>query len=449
MKKEFSLRIIESAGFYYPNSSGGTEVYVSSLAKNLKMHGIECIVAAPSQSKEASRYDHEGVAVFRYPVPQRWSRYETQGRKKPWKFDVFEDWLRDQRADIYHQHSWTTGCGLWHLKAAKRLGIKTVVTVHVPANVCMRGTMLYEGRAACDGKIVPERCASCWLQSKGIAAGAARTVAKLPQRLAPLMRLPRLGPVLAAKALAVSRKNGLQEMVAEADRIVAVCAWLYDALLANDVPPGKLVLNRQGAGEGTKFKPLSRMNDAPNVFRFGFLGRWDAVKGVHILVEAFKRVPADLQVELHICGTGTGTASEKYRCDVQRAAACDQRIQFLPAAAHEKVGAFLAGVEALTVPSQWMETGPLVVLEAFAARTPVIGSDLGGIKELVSHGHDGLLVAHDDVSAWTAAMVRLATDRALLQRMRQGIGPVRTMSDVSHDMAMLYQEVCAVDTYAT
>ena len=279
-------------------------------------------------------------------------------------------------------------------------------------------------------------------------AVAARNLAKLPQRLGPLMRLPRFGPVLAAKALSVNRKQQLQEMVAEADRIVAVCAWLYDALLANDVPPGKLVLNRQGVGNGTKFKPLSRMNEAPNVFRFGFLGRWDPVKGVHILVEAFKRVPADLRVELHICATGTGTASEKYRRDVQRAAACDPRIRFFPATAHEKVGAFLAGVEALAVPSQWLETGPLVVLEAFAAGTPVIGSDLGGIKELVRHGHDGLLVPHDDVSAWTAAMVHLATDRALLHRLRQGIGPVRTMSDVAHDMAMLYHELCAADAYA-
>ena len=108
---------------------------------------------------------------------------------------------------------------------------------------------------------------------------------------------------------------------APANGVFDVRFRLYDALLANDVPPARLVLNRQGAGGGTKFKPLRRMNEIPNVFRFGFLGRWDPVKGVHILVEAFKRVPADLPVELHICATGTGTASEKYRRDVQRAAA--------------------------------------------------------------------------------------------------------------------------------
>ena len=128
--------------------------------------------------------------------------------------------------------------------------------------------------------------------------------------------------------------------------------------------------------------------------------------------------------------------------------ASDHRIRFIPAKDHEQVGEFLAGIEVLAVPSQWLETGPLVVLEAFAAGTPVIGSELGGIKELVTHGRNGLLVVHDDVDAWAAAMVRLATDHGLLQRLRQEIGPVRTSSEVAQEMAMLYHELCAVDAHA-
>ena len=70
------MRIIESAGFYYPESSGGTEAYVSSLARLLESEGMECIVAAPSSSGEAFRYVHDGIEVFRYPVPKRWLRRE-------------------------------------------------------------------------------------------------------------------------------------------------------------------------------------------------------------------------------------------------------------------------------------------------------------------------------------------------------------------------------------
>lgn len=442
------MRVIECAGFYFPDSVGGTEVYVNSLGKGLHAHGIESAVAAPSRSTKASRYVHEGLEVFRYPVPERWFRSEIQGRSPPRQFDVFEDWLREQRADVYHQHSWATGCGLWHLKAAKRVGMKTVVTMHVPGNVCMRGTMLYEGRLACDGQIVPEKCASCWLQSKGLPAGAARCMAKLPQGLGPLARLPRLGPALAANALAANHKNQLHEMALTADRIVAVCRWLQDALLVNGVQAGKLVLNRQGIGDGVKSRTSGRAINSSVTFRFGFLGRWDPIKGVDVLVEAFKCLPKSLAVELDICAVAAVGDAKKYRDEVQRSAVGDPRIRFLPEIPPGGVGAFLADLDALAVPSQWLETGPLVVLEAFAVGTPVIGSDLGGIKELVSHERDGLLVLHDDVSAWTAMMTRLATERGLLHRLRQGIGPVRTMSEVAVDMAALYRELIATDRYA-
>jgi glycosyltransferase involved in cell wall biosynthesis len=441
------MRIIEITGFYYPDSAGGTETYVSALAKSLQTQNIDCIVVAPSPSEEPMQYVYEEVDVFRYPVPGPWRRREHQGRDPPRGFEIFEDWLRRQRADVYHQHSWTTGCGLWHLKAAKRLGLKTVVTVHVPGNLCMRGTMLYEGRTACDGRIVPEKCASCWLQSRGLPAKAARAMAKIPRRLNSLGWLPRVGSALSAQALAADRINDVHAMHAAADRIVAVCQWLHDALGANGVPARKLVLNRQGVAELSP-RPSSAPSRPSGVVRFGFVGRWDPIKGVHVLVEAFKRLPSDLRVTLDICAAAQGRVGEEYRDRVQRSRLGDPRIRILPPVPHREVGAFLSGLDVLAVPSQWLETGPLVILEAFAAGTPVIGSDLGSIRELVSRGRDGLLLPHNDANAWTSAMLRLATDPVLLERLRNGIGPVRTMADVGRETAALYRELIEMDRHA-
>ena len=166
------MRVVEAAGFYFPDSVGGTEVYVDSLARKLQARGIECVVAAPIVANKLSHYVHRGVDVYRYPFPDRSTRSEAQGRIAPRHFDTFETWLRRQNADIYHQHSWTTGCGIWHLEAAARMGLRTVVTLHVPTSVCIRGTMLYEGRRACDGQIIPKRCGSCWLQLKHVPVGS-------------------------------------------------------------------------------------------------------------------------------------------------------------------------------------------------------------------------------------------------------------------------------------
>jgi glycosyltransferase involved in cell wall biosynthesis len=260
--------------------------------------------------------------------------------------------------------------------------------------------------------------------------------------------LPWVGPALSAKGLAANHRNNLLRLFSAADRVVAVCGWLSDALLANGMPSYKIVLSRQGVDNSTRLKTSSQVNKSSEVFRFGFIGRWDVVKGVHVMVDAFKRLPKGIPVELHILALAAGTEGKKYRERVRRSAGGDQRIHFLPEATNRGGLNGLLDVDALLVPSQWLETGPLVVLEAFAAGKPVIGSDLGGIKELVSHDRNGLLVPHENVTAWTAAMVRLATDPGLLERLRQGIGPVRTMSDVARDMAALYHELMETDRYA-
>ena len=82
------MHIIESVGFYYPDSSGGTEVYVSALARYLQARGIECTVVAPFASERSTQYVHEGVQVLRYPVPERWLRREIQGRQPPRLLDI-------------------------------------------------------------------------------------------------------------------------------------------------------------------------------------------------------------------------------------------------------------------------------------------------------------------------------------------------------------------------
>ena len=126
---------------------------------------------------------------------------------------------------------------------------------------------------------------------------------------------------------------------------------------------------------------------------------------------------------------------------VARSVARDPRIRLLPAIPNEKVVETLAHYDVLAVPSQITETGPLVVLEAFAAGIPVIGSDIGGIAERVVHDGNGLLVAPSDRRSWTAALRRLAADPWLLRRLSRGITPPPRMQDVAVTMESLYREM--------
>src|SRR5207237_4288519 len=116
-----------------------------------------------------------------------------------------------------------------------------------------------------------------------------------------------------------------------------------------------------------------------------------------------------------------------------------RRISFRPQVAHNAVISLLKNYHVLAVPSRGLETGPLVVLESFAAGTPVIGCKLGGILEWVKHQCNGLLAEPEDIQAWSDIFRQCAEDRALLARLREGVKMPRRMSDVATDMVRLYE----------
>jgi glycosyltransferase involved in cell wall biosynthesis len=93
------------------------------------------------------------------------------------------------------------------------------------------------------------------------------------------------------------------------------------------------------------------------------------------------------------------------------------------------------------VPSQWLETGPLTVLESFSAGVPVIGSNLGGVAELVQHDRDGWLVSSANEGAWASALERFAGDRTLVQRLASGVLRPRSTHEVARDMASVYEAI--------
>jgi glycosyltransferase involved in cell wall biosynthesis len=127
----------------------------------------------------------------------------------------------------------------------------------------------------------------------------------------------------------------------------------------------------------------------------------------------------------------------------------DARVRFRRPLEHSDVVSTLSRYDATLVPSQWLETGPLVVLESFGAGTPVIGSQLGGIEELVRNGWDGILVRHDDVSAWSDLFSRLVKSPSVLDELRANVAPPRTMDDVATDMAALYESLAELPVAAS
>ena len=200
----------------------------------------------------------------------------------------------------------------------------------------------------------------------------------------------RTATMLSARSLVKSVADDLQTMASLCERVVAPSEWVHSALVANAVPAQKVIVSRQAVARSFVDQGLDRQRKSPGrELRIGFVGRLQPYKGVHILLEAMAQIPGDVPIRLSIAGSSTELP---YLRRLQAAAAKDKRIEFLGATSHHQLPGFLEQIDILAVPSNYMETGPLVVLEAYAFGVPVMGADLGGIAERIRDGVDGWLL---------------------------------------------------------
>ncbi|MCT7948193.1 glycosyltransferase [Ancylothrix sp. C2] len=450
------MKILHGSSWYLPDTSGGVEVYIEELVKNLRDLGISSTVAAARKTTEPDNYTYNGTDVYRYPCnPETASIAEYQEQIPPKDFEYFADWINRQKADIYHQHSWRFGCGVQHLRLAHRLGLPSIVTIHLSEAVCLRGTMMRNGETVCDGRIDETLCGRCVGVPPRVPDWAIGALSNLPAQSSsletyllnsPEVRLRQLGRAIGIPGRVKAHRHKLLEMAALADRIIAVCEWLYEALLINGVPEKKVVLCRQGVASnigGELLKIEKRVSPIEKPLRVGFLGRWHETKGAEVLVEAVRRLPGDVNIELTLHGMVHGESDRLARDRALAISQTDSRIRVAEKLSRLEVTPALMNFDVLAVPSQCLETGPLVVLEAFKLGVPVLGSDIGGIAELVRHGVNGLLVPALDVQAWADALADLARNRLMVVGLGENIHhiPVRTMEDVAAEMAAIYREV--------
>lgn len=148
--------------------------------------------------------------------------------------------------------------------------------------------------------------------------------------------------------------------------------------------------------------------------RLIFVGRLDAVKGVPVLLDAFAEA-RDTLPGLSLTLVGDGPDRAELEAEVI-ASGLAGAVIFAGYRSQAEVAALLAEHDALVLPS-FAEGVPVVLMEAMAARLPVIATAVGGVGELVEHGVSGLTVPPGDGAALRAAILQVLGDGALRTRM--------------------------------
>lgn len=145
--------------------------------------------------------------------------------------------------------------------------------------------------------------------------------------------------------------------------------------------------------------------------RFLFVGRLHPVKGIYPLVNAMRKAPS--HICLDIIGNGPQYAIlkrfiEKHKLDAQ--------VRLLGAHSNEKIHETIPFYQALILPS-FYETQGIVLMEANAHAVPVIASDLPSIRETVTEGVNGMLCNPHDSTSFIKAMTTMAAQPNAARKM--------------------------------
>jgi glycosyltransferase involved in cell wall biosynthesis len=170
----------------------------------------------------------------------------------------------------------------------------------------------------------------------------------------------------------------------------------------------------------------------------GYLGPMLKAKGIDLLLHAFRGVrnPA---IRLVVRGPAP---DERFAQRVRRLAERDARVSLGPELPHEEIGAFLAGIDLLVVPSRFQESFSLVVHEAVAARVPVVASNAGALPEIVAEGANGALFRAGSRRSLRNRLRDLLEDPARLRALTS-FPQVKTMDAHAGELAALYRALAA------
>jgi D-inositol-3-phosphate glycosyltransferase len=222
---------------------------------------------------------------------------------------------------------------------------------------------------------------------------------------------------------------GEREVLKIADRIVAATQaelaqlqWLYqaDARKIVIIPPGVDV---------SRFYPISAdeakefIGAPPCEHMLLYVGRIEPLKGIDTLIKALALMRQNgVYVCLSVIGGEMENGAEDVNAEMTRLksmreeAGVNDLVTFLGQRSQDTLPYYYSAAEAVVVPSFYESFG-MVALEAMACGRPVVASQVGGLAFLVQDGITGFTVPVDDPQALAERLTELIQDAKLRQKM--------------------------------
>ena len=441
---------------FFPEHFAGVEILTLGLVRELESRGHEPYVFAAKRSApvhdiepgETEDYEYDGIPVRRVGRPAEGLHdpmdYERLNYENETMAQRAREYMREIEPDVVHAMHFQ-GLSASVIPAFKEFGVPIVYTATDFWTICPVVDLRRHDGTMCRGPDLAH-CPRCVMSRPPMSRGLRSRVTKRVLDLTPNAVLRGAGRLsesgfsdysrlLRQMRALKERQEYIREKMELVDHVIAPTRLTRDLLASNGIEAEKVEVSRYGI-DTSAISSAPRNRNLPPPLRVGFNGTLAPHKGCDTLIRAFKNLPPELDATLTIHGN-----LERFKPfvkELRRLAGEDERITFAGAFSREKVGQVLSEIDVLVVPSRWYENSPVVIYEAFAAGTPVIATDLGGMSEVVEPEVNGLLFELDNAGDLTRQLRRLAEEPELLERLRAGIGPVKTVEEKVDELEKLY-----------
>ncbi len=203
-----------------------------------------------------------------------------------------------------------------------------------------------------------------------------------------------------------------QYAIQQSDGVTSISGWLRDKTVENFAVtrPIEVIHNFVNCDQ---YQPIrneeerSRLRQplaAADEFLLMHLSNFRPVKRIADVIQTFARIARQIPARLALIGDGPDRSTAEW---LAHSLNIHDRIHFL--GKQDRVHDLLPLADLLLMPSE-NESFGLAALEAMACQTPAIATRVGGVPELITDGHDGLLFAIGDVDAMADSAIALLRD---------------------------------------
>ncbi|MBW4620969.1 MAG: glycosyltransferase [Cyanosarcina radialis HA8281-LM2] len=235
--------------------------------------------------------------------------------------------------------------------------------------------------------------------------------------------------------------GAMKQKFSEAEFTIAVAKWLLEQIRSDypELSPERAVIGRHGV-DTQKWYPLKdAFRSQPELFQAITVGRLHPCKGHDVLIGSIKLL-ADSNRQVMLTIVGAGPEEQNLKSLVRELELTD-RVRFAGSVSEEEIMALMNRSDVFVLASHAEPLG-VVYMEAMASGVATIGTNAGGVPEIITDGQDGLLVPPENEVALKQAIELLMDDSQFrLQLARNGRKTTVERFDSRFGAAVLYEKL--------